>query len=153
MPGQQAYSPPAIEPDTRAAGLVGFLRAVVSNPITAVPASAYEDPLTVVSIAGSPIAYVCDPALLEEILIKRPQDFPKSEVDERVLKPAFGNSLLVAHGEDWRWKRRLAAPYFSPAALSKSVPAMVAPFEAVAHGWRARNSRSRSLMTILSGMK
>jgi cytochrome P450 len=139
-PAGQRYKPTTIKPDARAAGFIGFLRAMVRNPVSAIPASAYEEPLVVLSFGGTRVGFVCDPALTEEVLIKRPQDFPKSVVDERIFEPAFGNSLLIAHGEDWRWKRRLAAPYFSPAALVQSVPSMTAPFVALASAWNSRNS-------------
>ena len=111
---------------------------MITNPLAAVPASAYHDDLTVLSFSGSPVVFVCAPALIEDMLIRRPETFPKSDVDKRVFKPAFGSSLLIAQGEDWRWKRRLAAPYFSPSALAKSAQRMIAPFEALARDWRSK---------------
>lgn len=140
MAQAQTYTPPATGPDAHAAGFMGFLRATIRDPVTAIPPSAYEEPLTVLSFPGAKVGYVCDPAIVEEILIKRHKDFPKSEVDERVFRRAFGNGLLLADGDDWRWKRRLAAPYFSPAALARTVPNMVAPFETLARKLRSRNS-------------
>jgi cytochrome P450 len=116
------------------------MRAMVSNPVSAFPRAAYREPITLLSMAGTTMAFVSDPNLLEEILIKRVADFPKSLVDDRVLRPAFGDSLLTAHGEAWRWKRRLAAPYFAPAALARNVPDMVAPFQAVTEVWRTSNA-------------
>ncbi len=135
---------PKIVPDPVANRLFGFLSAVVRNPITAIPRAAYEQDVAVHSLAGTRIVYVSSPALLEDILVKRPHDFPKSVVDERILRPAFGNSLLIAHGEDWRWKRRLAAPYFAPAALAKSMPNMMAPFETLTATWQ-RGSRDETI--------
>lgn len=133
------YRPESISPDSRANGSIGFLRANVTDPVTAIPEAAYSEPATFLSIAGKTVGYICDPDLIEEILIRRTADFPKSVVDERVFRPAFRNSMLIADGEDWRWKRRLAAPYFAPSALSKSLPAMVAPFRSLADGLRGRN--------------
>lgn len=128
----KSFTLPAIEPAARENGILSYLRATIQNPLTIVPASAYTDDVTIVRLFGTRIGCISAPALLEEILIKRPQDFPKSVVDERVFRPAFGNSLLIADGDDWRWKRRLAAPYFAPAALAKAVPDMAAPFAALA---------------------
>ena len=131
------FRPPTIHLDTSTSGLIGFLRAMIRNPVSAIPQAAFEQPVTVVPIAGQPIIFISDAHLLEEILIKRPQDFPKSMVDERILKPALGDGLITAVGEDWRWKRRLAAPYFTPMALEKQIPNMVRPFVDLAHTWRA----------------
>jgi cytochrome P450 len=46
----------------------------------------------------------------------------------------------LADGNDWRWKRRLAAPYFSPSAVARTVPDMVAPFEALSKNLKSRNA-------------
>jgi cytochrome P450 len=137
---ENSYIPPAIGPDPRSSGFIGFLRATIRDPVTAIPRSAYEEPITVLSFPGAKVAYVSDPDIIDEILIKRHKDFPKSEVDERIFRPAFGDGLLLADGNDWRWKRRLAAPYFSPSALASTVPDMVAPFEALCENLRSRNS-------------
>lgn len=125
------FRPPSIEPDPNANALFGFLRAMVKNPVSAIPPAAYSERLVFGEKTGKKLGFVCDPEILEEILIKRPSDFPKSLVDERIFRGAFGDSLLNAHGDDWRWKRRLAAPYFAPSALAKYVPGMIAPFEAL----------------------
>ena len=54
-----------------------------------------------------------------------------------MFRPFLGAGLLTTDGEDWRWKRRLASPAFSPAALARMVPALTAPFEELAAGWAA----------------
>lgn len=133
------FQPPPIESDPGADGMFGFLRAMVKNPASAIPPAAYRERVVFGEKTGKKVGFVCDPAIVEEILIRRVNDFPKSIVDERIFRPAFGNSLLIAQGEDWRWKRRLAAPYFVPAALAKLVPGMVAPFEALTRILSERN--------------
>jgi cytochrome P450 len=135
MPAQLAFEPVKVAPCPEKPSLVGFMRAMVSNPVGALPPATYREPITLLRMLGTTIAFVSDPELLEEILVRRVADFPKSQVDDRVLRPAFGDSLLTAHGEAWRWKRRLAAPYFAPAALARAVPDMVAPFRSLAETW------------------
>jgi len=130
--------------------MIDFIRAMVSNPVGAIPPDAYREPIALLSMPGATIAFVSDPDLLEEVLVKRVADFPKSHVDERVLRPAFGDSLLTAHGESWRWKRRLAAPHFAPSALARYVPDMVAPFRALGQTWRANNASQ--LQDVTSAM-
>ena len=133
------FQPLPIAPDPGVDGMFGFLRAMVRNPASAIPPAAYGEPVVFGEKTGKKVGFVCDPAIVEEILIRRPNEFPKSHVDERIFRPAFGNSLLVAHGDDWRWKRRLAAPYFVPAALARLVPGMVAPFERLTRTLSERN--------------
>jgi cytochrome P450 len=142
MSAQSAYRPVKVAPGAERPNLIGFMRAMVSNPVRVIPPAAYRQPVTLLSMPGSTMAFVSDPDALEEILIRRVADFPKSQVDDRILRPAFGDSLLTAHGEEWRWKRRLAAPHFAPAALARLVPDIVAPFEALAAAWRTRNTEA-----------
>ncbi|MGD9537752.1 MAG: cytochrome P450 [Alphaproteobacteria bacterium] len=139
MASPSGYTPVKIAPGVDKPNLIGFMRTMIKDPVRTIPPAAYRQPITVLSMAGSTLAYICDPDALEEILVRRVADFPKSQVDDRILRPALGDSLLTAHGEDWRWKRRLAAPYFAPAALARLVPDMVAPFQAFADDWRRRN--------------
>ena len=94
--------------------------AMANDPVSAILPEAFEEPLVLTRRGGGDVAFVCDPDVLEEILVRRADEFPKSHIDMRILQPAVGDGLLTASGEDWRWKRRLTAPYFSPAALKKS---------------------------------
>lgn len=139
-----SFRPPTISLDSSTAGLLGFLRAMIQNPVSAIPQAAFEDPTTVVPIAGQPIIFISDEEILEDILVKRAEDFPKSMVDERILKPALGEGLITAAGDDWRWKRRLAAPYFTPMALEKQISNMTQPFIELAQTWHDDDGPSRS---------
>jgi cytochrome P450 len=123
------------------AGRMRFLRTVISNPIAAIPRSAYREAVSVPAFAYSNIAFVSDPEVLAEVLIERVGDFPKSPIDQQIMRPAVGDSLLVAEGETWRWKRRLAAPFFTPAALARAAPQLAAPFQALAKDWRTQGGR------------
>jgi len=136
--------PPAIPPGADNPGLIRFLRAMIADPLGAIPASAYREPITVLTLAGSTIGYVCDPESLEDMLVRRVTAFRKSDMDIRMLRPALGDSLVTAEGESWRWKRRLAAPIFTPGALKKRVPEMVAPFHALAEAWRSAAEGDKS---------
>jgi cytochrome P450 len=118
------------------AGLIRFLRTMVDNPVASIPRAAYRESVAAPAFARSSLAFISDPTLLEEILVRRVGDFPKSVVDERILRPAFGDGLLLAEGDSWRWKRRLASPFFAPAALARSIPDMAAPFQTLARKWR-----------------
>jgi cytochrome P450 len=151
MTAQAAFVPVKIAPGAEKPGFVGFMRAMVSNPVGAIPPAAYREPMAVLSLPGASIAYLADPDLLEEVLVRRVPDFPKSQIDDRILRPAFGDSLLTAHGESWRWKRRLAAPYFAPAALARYVPHMVDTFQGLAETWTTDGAAApRDVMSAMT---
>ncbi len=119
-------------------GRLRFLRALISNPLTSHPAirvSRSRQPPT--AFAQPSIAYISDPDILDEVLVDRVGDFSKTIIDQQILKPAFGNSLLVAEGEAWRWKRRLAAPSSHRQPLPSRPPQIVGPFQDVAKDWQS----------------
>ena len=72
-------------------------------------------------------SYLCnDPALVNRILIERPDDFPKSNRIREGLNPLLGNSVFVTNGEVWKRQRRIIDPAFEGGRLRDTFPAMVA---------------------------
>ncbi|NEY91350.1 cytochrome P450 [Tabrizicola oligotrophica] len=72
-------------------------------------------------------SYLCnDPALVNRILVERPDDFPKSNRIREGLNPLLGNSVFVTNGETWKRQRRIIDPAFEGGRLRDTFPAMVA---------------------------
>lgn len=117
-------------------GAVRFLTNIVRDPLGAMPASAYDEPMTRLRILGQDIGIICDPDTIHELLVRRPADFPKTRIDDSVFQPAVGNGLLTAKGDDWKWKRSLVAPTFAPSRLANCVADMAAPFADLVADWR-----------------
>ena len=83
-------------------------------------------------------SYLCnDPALVNRILIERPDDFPKSNRIREGLKPLLGNSVFVTNGEVWKRQRRIIDPAFEGGRLRDTFPAMCAAGQASAARLRA----------------
>ncbi|NDW07440.1 cytochrome P450 [Jiella pacifica] len=118
-------------------GRATFIRRLLTNPATAAPAELYESKVVSPKFAAGKLVYVADAAHLETIFVERPEDFPKGRIDQRILRPIFNDGLLLAEGGDWRWKRRLTAPVFSPAAMKRFLPDIVAPFVTTAEAFLA----------------
>jgi len=59
-----------------------------------------------------PVYVVTDPALIEEILVRKQASFGKSS-GLRVTLAAFGRGLLTSDGDLWRQQRRILQPAFS----------------------------------------
>ncbi len=71
-------------------------------------------------------SYMCnDPALINRVLVERPEDFPKSERIREGLSPLLGNSVFVTNGEVWRRQRRIIDPAFEGGRLRDAFPAIV----------------------------
>ncbi|MGB0902711.1 cytochrome P450 [Halocynthiibacter sp.] len=70
------------------------------------------------------------PDLVEEVLKRRPDDFPKSGRISEGLRPLLGNSVFLTNGETWKRQRRIIDPSFEGGRLRETWPAMVDAAEA-----------------------
>lgn len=78
-------------------------------------------------------SYLCnDPALVNRVLVERPEDFPKSDRIREGLAPLLGNSVFVTNGEVWKRQRRIIDPAFEGGRLRDTFPAIWAAGEAAA---------------------
>ncbi|MEM8851294.1 MAG: cytochrome P450 [Pseudomonadota bacterium] len=66
-----------------------------------------------------------DPQLLDLVLKKRPDDFPKSDRVREGLAPLLGRSVFVTNGEEWKRQRRIIDPAFGKGRLRDTFPAML----------------------------
>ncbi len=135
------FEPVRLDEMPKGSGRLTFVRRILTNPATATPAELREHTVFSPPFAAGKLVYVADRDVLETIFVERPDDFPKSRIDERILRPIFGDGLLLAEGADWRWKRRLTAPVFSPAATRRFLPDIVAPFAETAKAFRCASGR------------
>lgn len=133
-----ALYPPTVKPSSRPLPLLPFLGRFVRNPLRAIPQSVYDEPVVTYGKKRTLVAWVTDPALIENILVKNADKFPKTRLDRRVLKPMLGDGLLTAQGESWRWQRKIASPPFRHAELLTYVPAMADAAAECCRGWRER---------------
>lgn len=72
---------------------------------------------------------IMDPTAIRQMLLDRVEDYPKSVVTKNLLRPAVGDSLIIAEGAHWRWQRRTAAPAFSHRNVRNLAPIMIAAAE------------------------
>ncbi len=70
--------------------------------------------------------FINQPALVETILVGRPQDFPKSPIVQKTLAALLGQSVFVTNGSLWQSQRRIIDPAFEGGRLRDVFPAMVA---------------------------
>lgn len=70
-------------------------------------------------------SYMCNqPELVDLVLRKRPDDFPKSDRIREGPAPLLGNSVFVTNGETWKRQRRIIDPAFEGGRLRDVFPAM-----------------------------
>lgn len=76
-----------------------------------------------------------EPALIEELLIRKKDAYLKNERYE-ALKRLIGNGLLLSEGETWKRQRAAAAHGFSQKAIRANVPQMVETVDRHLETWR-----------------
>jgi cytochrome P450 len=138
--------PPTVEPAPRPLPLRQFLFRFVRNPLSSMPGAAYRDGIVVHDNGRSVVAWVTDPALIEQVLLSRAEEFPKTPLEKQVFENTLGDGILTSQGPSWRWQRRTAAPLFRPADLADLVPAMSTAAEEQLQRWR--NSPDGSVQAI-----
>ncbi len=69
--------------------------------------------------------FINDPDLVDHVLNKDPDSFPKSEIIKGALYTLLGNSVFVTNGETWKRQRRIIDPAFEGGRLRDVFPSMV----------------------------
>jgi cytochrome P450 len=95
------------------------------NALEIIPALAYRQPI----VSGEMLIrwhMLADPAGLKRVLLDNQQNYPKSEIMRRMLRPAIGESLFNADGAEWKWQRQAVAPVFTHRNVVALAPAMSA---------------------------
>ncbi len=118
-------------------GTLRTLRKLVRNPMEAWPDAVYTEGLVQSRMLGRTTLFVCDPDLVQQVLVDDSESFVKAEPMRRALEPTLGQGILTSEGARWRLQRRVAAPVFRPAHVNSFVPAMITAARAMRDRWAA----------------
>jgi cytochrome P450 len=99
------------------------LKAARRNVLEVIPSICYVQPM-ITGRMGSRWHMVQDPVAMKRLFLDNVGNYPKSEVMNRMLRPAVGNSLFTSEDADWRWQRRAVAPVFSHRNVVALAPMM-----------------------------
>jgi cytochrome P450 len=128
----RAWRPPAPIPHTERLGPLSLLRQLRSNPAAAWGVWHFEEPhVAARTVLGDTVVLSMPPAI-RHVLVDNAQNYPKDDLQRRVLKPGLGEGLLTAEGETWRRVRRTLAPLFTPRMVDGFAETMLARAEAAA---------------------
>ena len=123
-----AFIPAHIKPVKQPMSLPRVAIAARRNVLETIPAMAYRLPI----VSGTTVVpwhMVMDPAALKRVMLDNVENYPKSKITLRLLRPAVGTSIFTAEGEDWRWQRRAAAPIFNHRKMAALSPMMTSAAE------------------------
>ena len=149
LPPDDEMGPLAPRPEPLAAplGTFALLRALRANPVATWTRLHFEKQVIGGTGVLGRVLVVHDPALVRHVLVDNAANYPKDDLQRRVLSSGLGKGLLMAEGDMWRAQRRALAPLFSPRTVAGFGNAMADVAVEVA----ARIGRSREGRTLEIG--
>ena len=87
------FYPPSIEAPEAALPIWKFLPTFIRNPLRALPAPVYHEPMFVPAQFGGRFCWITDPKLVEEVLLESHESFPKSPIEKRIFEPIIGDEI------------------------------------------------------------
>ncbi len=69
--------------------------------------------------------FINDPDLVDQVLNRDPDNFPKSAIIKGALYSLLGDSVFVTNGETWKRQRRIIDPAFEGGRLRDVFPSML----------------------------
>lgn len=91
--------------------------------------------VTKLQLGQFPAYLLNDSDLIEQVLVKKHQDYTKNRVFWRQLKALMGDGLFTAEGAVWQRQRKLSAPAFATQPLQSYAPHMAELAEQVIEPW------------------
>jgi unspecific monooxygenase len=119
VPPRPDYAPPGMS-------TLGRIAAMRRSAIGTWGERAYREDIVKGNFLGRNSFTVNAPDAIKHVLIDNYENYSRTHVGIRVLRPILGEEgLLLAHGKAWKHQRRTLAPAFSPRAVTMLVPHML----------------------------
>src|SRR5213080_4323611 len=116
-------SPPRAPDDMTA---FGRMKAIRISPIGSWGQRAYEEDIVQGRFFGRNSFILNTPDAIRHVLVDNYENYTRTPVSFRVLRPILGQGLLIAEGRAWKHQRRTLAPAFTPRAVATLIPHMLA---------------------------
>lgn len=144
------FVPPTVAPPGRVMGVLSSLRAVRRNVLSVLPGISYTQPIVTGTTGPARWHMVQGAEGMRRVFLDNADNYPKSEVMIRMLRPAVGASLFTSEGAAWRWQRRAIAPVFSARRVSALAPLMTRTAERAAQRIAVAPGRVATVREMLS---
>ncbi len=143
---QRAESPP---PPNRRHSLLRFADV---DRIDACLEPGFCEPAVRFTIKGRETAILLDGALIHHCFVANAENYVHSPIRQRIMRPVFGDAMVVIDGDKWKRARKSTAPMFTPERLAGYPGAMhaICTREFDAYGWTAAPLRLSDLFTRIA---
>ena len=99
-----------------------FKPGIARNLMNAIPQEAYVEPYRRARVLHLVYHGVSDPEAIKHVLSDNADNYRRSRIVARMLRPLARDGVLTAEGKAWRSQRRLMAPVFLPHAIAAFMP-------------------------------
>lgn len=142
------FQPARITPLDRPTNLLKTGMMMRENPLSILPALLFEKTVLTGPYLGRSVHHLSGPAEMKTVLQDNFEDWRKSPLIQRMLRPVLGDAILTAHGESWRRQRMTLQPAFLKRRLDPFAPIMA---EAAAMAVeRLKDPQTPEIMSVMS---
>lgn len=117
--------PPSPPRASETMGVLSRMRAMRQSAIGTWAQRAYEEDIIQGRFFGHSSFIVNSPDAIRHVLVDNYENYTRTPVGIRVLRPVLGQGVLIAEGKSWKHQRRTLAPAFTPRAVGMLVPHMI----------------------------
>jgi cytochrome P450 len=130
MPVQrQPLVPPHLPRAPESMTVLGRIAAMRENAISTWGQRAYEEDIVQGRFLGRNSFILNTPDAIRHVLVDNYENYTRTPVTFRVLRPVLGDGLLISEGRAWKHQRRTLAPAFTPRAVAPLIPHMIAAMD------------------------
>jgi cytochrome P450 len=123
---RQPLVPPSPPRASETMNVFGRMAAMRRSAIETWGQRAYEEDIVQGRFFGRSSFILNTPGAIRHVLVDNYENYTRTPVGIRVLRPLVGEGLLIAEGRTWKHQRRTLAPAFTPRAVTPLVPHMIA---------------------------
>jgi len=139
------FTPPAPYPGTGDIGAFKRLTRMARSQIDGLPRAVYEQDAWQPPLPGMPL-FVMSPELVRTILLDDAEDFRQGDLFARIMRPVWGEGLLLAQNDAWKMQRRATAQAFRTKDMAALIPHFVQSAERTLARWRVHGSEPTDLL-------
>ena len=141
---------PPRAPDSMTA--FGRMRTMRINPIQTWANRAYQEDIVQGRFAGRSSFILNTPDAIKHVLVDNFENYSRTPVGIRVLRPILGQGVLIAEGRAWKHQRRTLAPAFTPRAVNTLIPHMTGAIEETVAKLKAASNAPVDLREVMQRM-
>src|SRR5262245_19069510 len=130
----------------------GRMRTMRINPIETWGRRAYEEDV-VRGRFGRRSSFILNRSdAIKHVLVDNYENYSRTPVGIRVLRPILGRGVLIAEGRAWKHQRRTLAPAFTPRAVGTLIPHMVGAIDETVAKLKAGSNAPVDLREVMQRM-